>query len=274
MMGRNEQKRQQKLVKKQRRSNELKKERNKKNNPSNRDLMLAAQRAPWSGCFLSSSDGMSCIFAVRQTRAGFAASVFLIDMYCLGVKNCFFIKDFDLATLREREDLRQVTPAYAVKLMHDGIAYARGIGFEPHPQTNFCSIIFGETNPTECADVFEFGKDGVPFYTSGPDDTREDQALVLQTLRKLGEGNYHYLLGMDRDGAYDRNRNYFRDNDSRLSDSGSEPELDTELDEEFDDKLDDGDWSDGDSDQELVESSEAIDSNTEKKESAIATPEF
>ena len=45
---------------------------------------------------------------------------------------------------------------------------------------------------------FEFGKDGKPFYVSGPNETRADSERIIATLtRKLGPGGFHYMVGMD-----------------------------------------------------------------------------
>ena len=217
-MARNEHKRQQKLIKKKRRTNDIKKERNKKLNVSNRELILAAERAPWVGCYVSGADGMYVIYAIRQTRGGTVASVFLIDMYCLGVKDARFIKDFDLEAFRDNHidrDGDKVAPAVALKRIEEAIAYARSIGFEPHSQTEICKHIFGNLDISECTDKFEFGKNGRPLYTSGPRDSREKQTRILSTLEKLGPGNFDFVLSQETIG---------NEYDSYLSDDLDEEE--------------------------------------------------
>ena len=47
----------------------------------------------------------------------------------------------------------------------------------------------------ECMEEFVFGFEGKPMYTNGPHDSRERQVMILNTLAKLGEGNYHFMLG-------------------------------------------------------------------------------
>jgi hypothetical protein len=199
-MARSEHKRQQKLIKKQRRTNDLKKQRNIKLNVSNREIILAAVRAPWVGCYVSGEAGMHSVFAIRQTRSGPVASVFLVDCYCLGIKDSFFIRNFDLEAFRDRKGDREtekVTPEHALKLIQDAIAYARGIGFEPSAETDVCKLIFGNANAAECTTEFVFGKDGKPLYMSGPHDSREKQLRIMQTLTQLGVGNFHFVLGID-----------------------------------------------------------------------------
>jgi hypothetical protein len=210
-MAKSEHKRQQKLVKKQRRTNDLKKQRNIKLNVSNRELILAAARSPWVGCYLSGEAGMHSVFAIRQTRNGPVASVFLIDSFCLGIKDSFFIRSFDLEAFRDRKGDREtekVTPEHALKLIQDAIAYARGIGFEPSAETDVCKLIFGNTDAAECTTEFVFGKDGKPFYMSGPHDSREKQLRIMQTLTQLGFGNFHFVLGIDSLNESDNHLDY------------------------------------------------------------------
>ena len=197
-MARDENKRKQKLAKRHKRSAEIKKKRNKSVNMSNREFLLAAERAPWVGCYMRGSDGMNNIVAIRQSRSGPMACLFLVDTYCLGIKDSYLIKSFDLEAFREDEhqhDYQIISPAKALKLISKSIEYARGIGFEPHRDALTCSLIFSDVDANECTEEFEFGSDGKPLYINGPRDSRERQVMIMNTLAKLGDGNYHFLLG-------------------------------------------------------------------------------
>lgn len=197
-MARNEHKRQQKLLKKKQRSNQLAKLRNSRLNTSNRQIILAAaERAPWIGCYLGGQSGMRTVFAIRQSRNGAVASVFLIDTYCLGIKDAFFIKDFDMESFRSRNaeaDMTTVSPEHALKLIFDATAYAKNIGFEPSSETGLCKLIFGNVDPTTCTEEFVFGRNGKPTYINGPNDSPEKQRSILATLEKLGQGNFDFIL--------------------------------------------------------------------------------
>lgn len=210
-MARNEHKRQQKLAKKQRRTNDLKKQRNIKLNVSSRELILAAARTPWVGCYISGDEGMHSVYAIRQTRNGTVASIFLVDSLCLGVKDSFFIRNFDLDAFRDRNRDREsekVSPEHALKFIQDAISYARNIGFEPSAETDVCKQIFGATDAAECTTEFVFGKDGKPLYMPGPYDSSEKQLRILQTLNLLGAGNYHFIQGLSSSPESDERRDY------------------------------------------------------------------
>ena len=199
-MARNEHKRQQKLAKKKQRTNSLKKERNIRLNLSNRELILsAAEKAPWIGCYLSGGQGMHTVYAIRQSRNGPVASIFLIDTYCLGVKDAFFIRDFDMETFRARSaemDSEKVTPEHACKMVQEAITYARGIGLEPSPEAGVCKMIFGNLDLSTCSAEFTFGYGGKPRYIAGPNDSPERQKMILSTLAKLGAGNFDFIVDM------------------------------------------------------------------------------
>lgn len=197
-MARNENKRQKKLAKRNKRSTDVKKQRNRSANISNRDLLVAAERAPWVGCFMCGRGGMHNIVAVRQFRSGSVACLFLADSYCLGVKVAYLVKSFDMESFRERKapvDWETISPAKALKFISASIEYARGNGFEPHRDALTCSLIFQGVDANECVEEFVFGFEGKPMYTNGPHDSRERQVMILNTLAKLGEGNYHFMLG-------------------------------------------------------------------------------
>ena len=83
------------------------------------------------------------------------SSLFLVDTYCLGVKDCFFTtvsnSDYDnrMTHLTQNEDLERVEPEYALKLIEGAVAYAMGIGFNPHKEYALVKGIFGSIDPSE-----------------------------------------------------------------------------------------------------------------------------
>jgi hypothetical protein len=206
-MAQNQQKRQQKLAKKKKRTNEIQKERNKRLNTSSREVVIkAAERAPWSGCYRTGNEGLYSVFAIRQTRSGMVASVFLVDAYCLGVKDSFVIRSFDMEALREANpdaELKQVSPEHALKFIDEAVVYARSIGFEPNGDFAVARLLFGQTDSSACNDTFEFGKDGKPLYINSQNDSEFKQRLILETLSKLGQGNYHFVKFTGQPGSPD-----------------------------------------------------------------------
>ncbi len=133
-----------------------------------------------------------------ETEAG----IFLVDAYCLGVKDGFFTKfpTTDLRSILERifraEDPEPLTPACARKLVEDAVAYAQSFGLAPNPDYKKAARVLGGLSSRECDTTFVFGKDGKPFYIQGPNDSPVFAQRVLVTLQnRAGEGKYNYILG-------------------------------------------------------------------------------
>lgn len=188
-MAHSERKRQQKLVKRQRRANELRKQRNVRQNLSDRDWVNIAQKSPWIGCFTFGADGMHQVLAVRQGRTDLLACAFLLDTYCLGVKKCNFVRGIDMDYVRDR-GAQTISASHALKWIQEAIAFGAKNGFEPPASCHLLLRIFEGINSSECDLAFEFGRDGIPYFVPGPDDTLDFQLQTLTVLKKLGEGNY------------------------------------------------------------------------------------
>jgi hypothetical protein len=133
---------------------------------------------------------------------GFA--IFLVDVFCLGVKNCLFAVvprieyERRMGDLRQAEGLEPIQPACAVKLVEDAAAYAQDLGLTPHWQYAIIKKIFGDINPAICAQEFRFGKDGKPVYISGPNETKADSERIIDILNKnLGPGEFDFMMKGD-----------------------------------------------------------------------------
>jgi hypothetical protein len=126
---------------------------------------------------------------------------FLLDVYCLGVKNAFAaIVARDEYTRRlsrwsPQESLQPMQPACFRKLVEGGVAYARDLGFNPQDDYAAASQIFGDLDSTACPTRFEYGREGKPFYVSGPHETATQvEAILDQLQRRLGTGNFDFLV--------------------------------------------------------------------------------
>jgi hypothetical protein len=146
--------------------------------------------------------GIGNLFFSRLLPDGrVAVGCFLLDVFCLGVKNAFMsIMAGDKYAQRRgnwspTETLQPMPPACFRKLVEGGVAYAHELGFSPHRDYALASRIFGDVDSTACSTRFEYGQEGKPFYVSGPHETaRQIEAIVEQLERRKGAGNYHYLV--------------------------------------------------------------------------------
>ena len=163
-----------------------------------------AARAPIYRCYVADEvfdAGLGYVVVSRRSGEKVAAGVILVDAYCLGVKDAIpmlkprdFFDDF-INNLPMR--MKAVEPAYAKKLVEGAIAYARDLGFEPHSDYKLPRKILDEIDASECSAEFTFGKDGKPFFVSGPYDSAARSKRIIDTLqRRCGPDGYHYLMGL------------------------------------------------------------------------------
>lgn len=150
------------------------------------------------------------IIARKLPDGQIAAGVFLVDVYCLGIKDaCLVVKseyEFDdgIKTTFDTNDLKPVAPAYARKLIDDSIAYARDLGFEPHPDFRDASVVLGDIDPAECTEQFTFGHEGKPHYVSGPNHSEiTAQRIITHLKNRFGPDGFHYLVGIGDPDADD-----------------------------------------------------------------------
>ena len=68
--------------------------------------------------------------------------------------------------------------------------YARGLGFDPHPDFAKGASLLGEWE-SGSSDV-TFGRDGKPMYINGPHD--DAYGIVAKLRTAVGDGNYDSLI--------------------------------------------------------------------------------
>ncbi len=152
--------------------------------------------------------GLGSILISRQSPSGLIAfSSFVVDVFCLGVKDCFFqvydeleyehIKSHITHSL-EDQTLQNFNPSCALKLINGAVEYAQKLDFSPHPDYKNAKNIFGNINFDNCPDDFTYGKDGKPFYFQGPfENPAKVQKIINQLTEKCGEDGFDYFTVLD-----------------------------------------------------------------------------
>lgn len=130
---------------------------------------------------------------------------YLIDVWCLGVKNALGPRRMSRGELPAFKRVYfspwgssgVATPIELARELVLGAAeYARTLGFAPHADFEPARDHLGPwTGPA----AIGFGRDGMPFYADGPYD---DPTRVLHTLEEsVGSGNFHFAVSVGpRDG--------------------------------------------------------------------------
>lgn len=208
-MAKNEQQRQKKLAKKRSKAILARRELNqtKQQMASLGGQMQAASSGEIYGCYISSgvATGMGTVLLGRRISGGrLAIAFFLLDTYCLGVKDAGgrigTPGQFDemLDQIRSNEAMLPAAPSTARKAVEEAIEYARSLGFPPHADYRKVSPIWGDIDASHSDREFAFGRDGKPFYIAGPHDDAQRQNLIRHRLRdSVGEGNFEFTLPID-----------------------------------------------------------------------------
>ena len=134
-----------------------------------------------------------------RVEAGF----FLLDVFCLGVKDAGFelfssYEEYEselLDRLFTYNAAVRMTPEAGRKLVEDAAAYARQLGFAPAADYKKASRDFGGISKSECDEDFTFGKDGKPFYIQGTYESAAQSERIVRLLEaQCGEDAFHYIV--------------------------------------------------------------------------------
>lgn len=147
--------------------------------------------------------GGGIVLVSRKNQHGdVAVAFYLIDSYCLGVKNCSMtildIEDYQnrVNEMRENEAMVAVKSTYAGTLIYRVIQYAQSLGFDPPPA--FEEMVGGMLHGISIDPwlQFIFGRAGRPCYVRGLSESVADViAIVGVLLETVGEGNFDVLIG-------------------------------------------------------------------------------
>lgn len=163
---------------------------------------------PIIGCWITKTwkeEGMASVAIARQAPIRIIAAFYLVDLYCLGVKDAFTIEVHSLRALEKNvakamqgEEI-PISPALAHEIVYGSIEFARKYGFEPHP--DFYRLKANEIlDPPDAyphSGEVVFGYQGKPFYVAGPYDSPAKIAQILSTLERTAPGEYIYLPSYD-----------------------------------------------------------------------------
>ena len=140
----------------------------------------------------------------RIPNGNIAMSCFMLDVFCLGVKDALFtvlsesdyeyrIKDDMLSSAgRGYEEIDQ---SCAKKLLDDLVSYAQELGFSPHSDYKIAVQIFDNIDTSECPVKYSYGKNGKPFYKNGPYESLAVVGYILDTLtEKCGVDGFKCLI--------------------------------------------------------------------------------
>jgi hypothetical protein len=176
-------------------------ERRKRDPAPRRPSLAQFASAPLCACLLQDGlfeRGNGTLILARHAGPGrVATAAFLLDVFCLGVKDVILRIDDEaeveiaIEALGYEAPLVEVDPSYARKLLRDAVAYARSLGLEPHPDYAAAERLFGDSAADACDVGFSFGLGGRPLYMPGPSDTpAKIRQRIAALKRHVGEDGF------------------------------------------------------------------------------------
>lgn len=144
--------------------------------------------------------GIGYVVVAKQVPNGMVfASVFMIDVFCLGVKDCFSmyksLVEYEQFKYMVVYDEVKMDACCAKKLVLDSVTYARKFYLQPHEDYHESQKVLEGIDETLSSSEFEFGRDGMPLYCADPHDTSGRVKEILKLLgQHAGEGNFHFMV--------------------------------------------------------------------------------
>ena len=170
-------------------------------------IIRHARAFPFLECWISANwqkDDLGLVeipLARQQPDGDICFGVYLIDTFCLGLKNTFANAGFSPG--RYQSEVRnndkvfragkpvECTIELAHQMIYQSIEYAEQFGFEPEKDFALSQYLLAPRGELEEPYHLTFGKDGKPFFIAGPHD---NVARIMRQLEKTaGPGNYHFL---------------------------------------------------------------------------------
>src|SRR5256712_12765744 len=172
-------------------------------------IIRRARTFPFFECWISANWqkddlGLVEILVAREQPDGdICFGVYLVDKYCLGLKNTFADAGFSRTRYEDEvrsKIFRDVEPMecpveLAHQMIYASIDYAAQFGFQPQKDFALSQYLLAPRGELEEPYHLTFGKNGRPFFVAGPYD---NAARILKQLDKTaGPGNYDYFTPID-----------------------------------------------------------------------------
>lgn len=143
------------------------------------------------------------VVARKHTNGNITVAIYLVDLYCLGVKDTMYL--FNVSEPEYRDKLMpfdndkpfiEIEYKLAHNIIFAAVEFAGDFGFNPHKDfTSITQYLLEEdTDDIELIDI-ECGMDGKPAYFQGEFDSNATVTRILNQLeRTAGKGNYHFTI--------------------------------------------------------------------------------
>lgn len=184
-----------------------------------RYIRTKARTLPIGTCYVSANwrqTGNAIIIVPRiHINNNVTHGAFLVDLYCLGVKESYW--QFNQPQLEYKEYIDRlmhedpfevsVVPADYVlvhNIIYGALEFAGEIGFQPHKSFELTKYILEEDDEHVKLIDIEFGFKGKPLYISSPMNPGEKNRVMSHLYTRLGKGNYYFITEEEAEGFFEK----------------------------------------------------------------------
>ena len=169
-------------------------------------ILHEARTFPILECWISAdwekgSGLVQIIIARQQPNQKICCGTYLVDKFCLGLKNTFTKTNLSPERYQEvykriasRQALTECPLELAHQMIYGSIDYAAKFGFEPQSDWAQTQYVLEPRGTLKEHYKLKFGQKGKPFFIAGPyDDTKK---IIKQLEATAGPGNFDFLAPM------------------------------------------------------------------------------
>ena len=163
-----------------------------------------------------------------HTGGKISMAVYLVDIWCLGVKDSFYrlrMEDYEFVELIEQYKLglRECSYEEAHNWIWGAVAYAEEAGIKPDKSFNICQYMLDDDTDEVPLIEYEFGKNGKHVLVA---NSNLEGSRYLPLLKKnLGEGNFEYIIRCDDFDNWDEDEEEENEGDGSLLFQDYGPEM-------------------------------------------------
>lgn len=176
---------------------------------SEKNILEQAHNLPLLECWIDrdwKENGLARVVVARkQADERVLYGMYLVDYYCLGVKECVWKAGVSLSTFHKRLQQmvgtpEQCEPSLAHQLIYGAINYAQRWGFQPHADFKNASQILEPRGRFPEKHDIEYGHGGKPLFIPGPYDN--SSWVINKLVETAGEGNFEYIMPLSDPEEY------------------------------------------------------------------------
>ena len=172
----------------------------------------------------AAQDGMQDVIITRLHKGGnISVAVFLVDMFCLGVKDTYYEMRVTKSDVQEvfldRGEFVECSYDEAHNMIYGAIEFAEDAGIKPHPDFALTQYFLQEDTDDIPLISYDYGKNGEYFFVA--DSTLELNRFLPTLEKNLGKGNFKCVVKVDSEPDDDE----YDDDDEEYDDAVFEKNL-------------------------------------------------